>query len=220
MAEFSIDGEVRTVIGKKVNRLRRQGIVPIVVYGPKVEPVNLQVEYRELELALQKAGGTNLIEIRAGGENYNVLARDVQRDVIRGEIQHVDFLAIDANTRLNIDVPVVMLNESPAVAARKGILITGPNFLSIETRANNIINQIPVDLSLLKEVGDSIYVRDLDLGEVNILNDPEEMLARVSQTSAARRELMDELMSGGSDEQVTDDEMPEPEIIGESKDDE
>ncbi|MEO8606783.1 MAG: 50S ribosomal protein L25 [Chloroflexota bacterium] len=190
MAEnYVLEAQPRTVVGKKVGRLRRSGLVPVVVYGPKTEPVNLQVEYRPLQIALMKAGGTNLIEIRYEGGSHIVLAREVQRDIIRTEITHVDFFAVDLLAKISIDVPIHFVGESPAVQARKGILITGPTMLTIETLPSHLMSQIEVDLSNLNEIGDAVHVRDLKLdADITIINDPDEMIARISQTSAARSE--------------------------------
>jgi large subunit ribosomal protein L25 len=169
--------------------LRRTGQVPVVVYGPKTKPLNLQVPYRPLQVALMKAGGTNLIDITFDGSRQTVLAREVQRDVLRGDILHVDFFAVDLLAKIKIDVPIHFVGESPAVNARKGILITGPTMLSIETLPSHLLSQIEVDLSDLNEIGDAVHVRDLKLdADITILNEPEEMIARISQTSAARSE--------------------------------
>ena len=190
MAEnYVLEAQPRTVIGKKVGRLRRSGLVPVVVYGPKTEPVSLQVEYRPLQIALMKAGGTNLIEIRYEGGSHVVLAREVQRDILRSDILHVDFFAVDLKAKISIDVPIHFVGESPAVQARKGILITGPTMLTIETLPSHLMSQIEVDLSNLNEIGDAVHVRDLKLdADITIINDPDEMIARISQTSAARSE--------------------------------
>lgn len=188
MAEnYVIDAQPRETIGKKVSQLRRQGLVPVIVYGPKAKPVNLQIPYRPLQVALMKAGGTSLIDLKVDGKTHTVLARAVQRDILRGDILHVDFFAVDLTAKISIDVPLHFVNESPAVAARKGILITGPAMLTIETLPSHLLSQIEIDLSGLEEVGDAIHVRDLKLdADITILNDPDEMIARVSQTSAAR----------------------------------
>ncbi len=190
MAEnYVLEAQPRTVVGKKVGALRRTGQVPVVVYGPKTKPLNLQISYRPLQIALMKAGGTNLIDITFEGGRQTVLARDVQRDVLRGDILHVDFFAVDLLVKIKIDVPIHFVGESPAVNTRKGILITGPTMLSIETLPSNLLSQVEVDISDLNEVGDAVHVRDLKLdGDITILNDPEEMLARISQSSAARSE--------------------------------
>ncbi|MEL6149053.1 MAG: 50S ribosomal protein L25, partial [Chloroflexota bacterium] len=171
-----------------------------------------------LEMTLRDAGGTNLIEIQSEDETYQVLARDVQRDVVRRDILHVDFFAIDPNSRITVDVPVVYINQSPAVAARKGILLTGPNSLSIEMLATNMLDEVVINLEDVPELNDAIYVRDLNLAEgAKILNDPEEMIVRVSQSSAARREealAAVEAMGG----EVAEGEAPE--IIGEGEEEE
>jgi large subunit ribosomal protein L25 len=188
-----LEAQPRAVTGKKVSQLRRSGLVPVVVYGPKNEPKNLQIEYRPLQLALMNAGGTHLIDLKSNGSTMTVLARDVQRDILRGDILHVDFFAVDLKAKINIDVPIHFVGESPAVAARKGILLTGPAMLSIDTLPSHLIDEVEIDLSTLLEVGDAIHVRDLKLGgDITILNDPEEMIARVSQTSAARSEEAEE----------------------------
>jgi large subunit ribosomal protein L25 len=186
---YVLEAQTRTVVGKKVGALRRTGQVPVVVYGPKTKPLNLQVPYRPLQVALMKAGGTNLIDITFDGSRQTVLAREVQRDVLRGDILHVDFFAVDLLAKIKIDVPIHFVGESPAVNARKGILITGPTMLSIETLPSHLLSQIEVDLSDLNEIGDAVHVRDLKLdADITILNEPEEMIARISQTSAARSE--------------------------------
>jgi large subunit ribosomal protein L25 len=188
-----LEAQPRAITGKKVSQLRRSGIVPVVVYGPKTETKNLQVEYRPLQLALMNAGGTHLIDLKSNGGTTTVLAREVQRDILRGDILHVDFFAVDLTAKINIDVPIHFVNESPAVNAKKGILITGPAMLSIDTLPSHLIDQVEVDLSSLFEIGDAIHVRDLKLSaDLAILNDPDEMIARISQTSAARAEEAEE----------------------------
>jgi large subunit ribosomal protein L25 len=209
---YVLEAQQRTITGKKVSQLRRQGLVPVVVYGPAAEPRHLQIPYRPLQLTLMKAGGTHLIDIKADGKSQIVLAREVQRDVLRGDILHVDFFAVDEKATIRIDVPIHFVNESPAVAARKGILITGPAMLTVETLPSNLQDRVEIDLSSLNEVGDAIHVRDLNLGDkVLVINDPDEMIARISQTSAARS-LEDELADAAA--------VAEVEIIKKGKADE
>ncbi len=218
MAEYKIEAQTRTIIGKKVKRLRKQGIVPISVYGPNIDPMPLQVQYRPLEVALMNAGGTNLIDINVDGKAYPVLARDVQRDVMKGTIEHVDFFAVDENTKIKVSIPVNLVGSSPAVVAREGILITGTNAIEVETLPSKIINEVVVDLSELKAVGDSISVGDLKFDEgTTVLNDPEEMLARVSQTSAARAELLEKVLATGEDAVEEEEVSAEVPTVGEDE---
>ena len=187
MAEFELAAEVRTVRGKKNRRLRQQGYVPGIVYGPANDPISVQFSYRAVEVTLMNAGGTNLIDIVVEGKTYPSLAREVQRDVVRGDILHVDFLAVDESQRIRVEVPVVMEGGSPVIAAREGILITGRSSLTLEVFPSDIRNHIVIDLSKLTELGAEVLVRDLEFGEnVTVHNDPNEMIAKIVQPAAAR----------------------------------
>jgi large subunit ribosomal protein L25 len=178
---FTIEAQPRTVVGKKVSQLRAQGLVPAVIYGAHVKPVSLQIPYRALQLTLMKAGGTQLIDIALDGKQHTVLARDVQRDVMRGSILHVDFLAVDLNAKLTTDVPVHFIGESPAVERRTGILAHGINSLTIEALPRDLIATVDVDISGLVNIGDSIHVRDINLGDkLTIIADPDDLIARIA----------------------------------------
>jgi large subunit ribosomal protein L25 len=210
VADYTLEAQPRTVIGKQVGQLRSQGIIPIVVYGPRTEPINLQVPYRLLELTLAKAGGTNLIDIQYDGKTQTVLAREVQRDFLRGNILHVDFFAVDESATIRADIYIHLVGTSPAVAAGMGILLNGTSTITIETLPSKLINQVEVDLAKLEKVGDAIHVSDLDLGpDIAIINDPEDMIVRVTQTSAARSEEEEAAAAEGAPS--------EPEVIARGK---
>ena len=220
MSDYVIEAEVRTIRKKKVNLLRAKGLVPCTIYGPNTEPASIQVPYRHLELILRGAGGTNLIDIKAGGETYVVLAREVQRDVLKGTILHADFFAVDETSKLRITVPINLVGESPALEARLGILMTGTNSIVIETLPSKMIDRIEVDISILEEIGDAINVSDLKLDEeITIINDPSEMLARIAQTSADRAE--EDLEEGEEGEEGEEESgSAEPEVISRGRDEE
>ena len=201
MAEFAIAAEIRKVVGKKNRTLRRQGYVPGVVYGPGSKPINLQFPYRAIELTLMEAGGTNLIDIEVGDETFPSLAREVQRDVVRGDILHVDFLAVDPEQRIRVEVPIVMEGRSPVVVAREGILITGRSSLTLEVYPTDIRDRIVIDLSTLMELGAEVLVGDLEFkASVTVHSDPNEMLAKIVQPAAARAAELDELDAEGAEE--------------------
>jgi large subunit ribosomal protein L25 len=176
--------------------------------------VNVQIPYRPLEIALAKAGGSHLIELSTGKFTQTVLVRSVQRNPISRKIMHVDFFALDMKSLLRTNVPVHYTGESPAVAAKQGVLVTGPTVLLVELLPSKLMDHIAVDVSTLAEVGAAIHVRDLDLGkDIVILNDPEELLARVTQTAAARSE---EDVEAEAEETSSS----EPEVLKKGKEDE
>ncbi|MBE2184009.1 MAG: 50S ribosomal protein L25 [Anaerolineae bacterium] len=211
MAEqFSLEAQPRTVTGKNVAKLRREGLVPVVVYGSKVESFNLQIPYRSLQIALANAGGTNLINLNVeGSKQQQVLARSVQRDVIKGEILHVDFLAVDASTKITTVVQIHLNGEAPAVKAGFGTLLNGIQSVEIEALPADLLSRIDVDLSILKDVNDTIHVRDLNLGDkVTILTDHDDMIVRVTALHEVVEETTDEVTSA------------EPEVVKKGKADE
>jgi large subunit ribosomal protein L25 len=207
---YALEAQSRSVIGKKVGKLRREGIVPAVIYGVKIEPVHIQVSHRTLQTTLLKAGGTHLIDVSVGGKPYSCLARVVQRDIIKGDILHVDFMAVDAATLIEAQVPVHYMNEAPAEKAGFGILLQGLSKVTIEALPKDLIDRIEVDLSALKQVGDTIYVRDLKLPDtVKIVDDEDDMIAKIIVTAAATSDAAEEATTSA-----------EPEVISKGKKDE
>lgn len=207
----TLEAEPRALVGKKVSQLRAQNIVPIVVYGASVEPLALQVAYRPLEVTLMKTGGTQLIDLLVGKKTITVLAREVQRDVLRGSILHADFFAVDESATISTEVHIHLEGESQAVSSGLGMLLTGTNTITIETLPSKLIDAVYVDISVLENVGDGIHVRDLNLGpDITILNDADEMIVRVIQSSAARADEEAEEVEGAG-------ESAEPEVIHRGK---
>ncbi len=210
---YNLEAESRTVVGKKVGQLRVQGLVPAVIYGAKFKPVNVQIPYRPLEIALRDAGGTHLINVNFDGKTQSVITREVQRDVLRGSILHVDFLAVDASTRITTEVAVHLVGASPIIESRQAVLIHTLSTLSVEALSADLVDSITVDISGLQEVGDAIYVRDLEVSAaLTILNDGDEMIARISPIRA----LVEETEEGEEGEGGA----AEPEVIARAREEE
>lgn len=189
---YTLAAEPRTITGKKVGALRRAGLVPAVIYGAKIQPIHLQVPYRPLEITLAKAGGTHLIDVTIAGQTQTVLARVVQRDVIRGDIMHVDFIAIDRTIKIAAEVPVHLVGESPAVLARQGVVQHDLQTLSIEALPGDLVDQVVVDLAMLKNYGDHITVADLVLpAGIVVLADKDVVVARIVGQKAVTEEMGD-----------------------------
>jgi large subunit ribosomal protein L25 len=208
---YSLDAQARSVTGKKVGRLRRNGLIPAVIYGAGKPSTPIQIAEKALTMTLLKAGGTHLIDIHLDGVSQTVIAREVQRDILRGTILHVDFLAVDADKPIETEVPVHFINESPAVESKQGIIVAGTNTVRIAALPRYLIDVIEVDLSKLSRVGDAIFVRDLVLNEnVRAVSDPDELIVRVAATAAA---ISDE----AAEEQIVS---AEPEVIARGKQEE
>jgi large subunit ribosomal protein L25 len=218
MSNFIVlEAEKRELLGKKVKALRRMGKVPAVIYGPESDTINLAIDKSTLRQVLAEAGGTQLIEMQVGEEKIPTLAREVQRDIIHGDILHVDFYRVSMTRTISADVPVVLINESPVVASGEGILVQGLNSLLIEALPADLPSQVEVDMQKLEEIGDQLLVSDLDLpGEVTILTDEGELVVKADYPTMLEEEDEDE-------EELDElflEEMPEVEVITERRSDE
>ncbi|MEX2550502.1 MAG: 50S ribosomal protein L25 [Nitriliruptoraceae bacterium] len=152
--------EPRTDLGKgATGRLRRTGRVPGIVYGYQVEPTPVHVDQLELYHALHTDAGTNaLIRLELDGDTHLTVARDMQRHPVKGETQHVDFLAVNKDVRISVEVPVHLTDEDDT-ADDGGIL-------------NHILYTIPV---LVKPLDVPNYlelsIADMEIGDVKRVED-------------------------------------------------
>ncbi len=176
---FSLEATKRDIIGKQVKQLRRDGITPIVVYGPDYDAVALQADSRALHDVLRFAGGTQVIELKAGKETLPVLAHRVQRHPISRDILHVDFYRVDMNKPIRTEISIQFVGVSPAVHNNEAILMSLLNAIEIEALPGDLPQHIEVDITPLDEVGKVILVGDLDLGpKITIITSGEEPIVK------------------------------------------
>ena len=117
----TIAAEPRTVTGKKVKQLRRQGKIPGVIYGQS-EPVNIQMDELQLVRALRVAGTTQLATLELEDKEYTVLAREVQQHVVRRNVMHIDFLEVDMQTTITSEAELVTVGEAPVLSIAEGCI--------------------------------------------------------------------------------------------------
>lgn len=183
MDQLILEAEPRTVKGKQVNQLRRQGLVPAVVYGKATSPIAIQVARRPLELALSKAGESTLISLRVAGqkEPLTVLVRDQQRDFLTQTVTHVDFYAVVMTETIRVHIPLVLEGEPPVLAKFQGVLLQQKEEVEVECLPKDLVPHIAVDVSGLQTFDDAIHVKDLVLpAGIQVLDDPEDLVATVS----------------------------------------
>ncbi|MBA2276953.1 MAG: 50S ribosomal protein L25 [Chloroflexia bacterium] len=177
--ELILRAEPRTVLGKQVKRLRREGLIPGVVYGPVVpETVSVSVDRREFEkLFYQRAGHSTLVSLQWDGRDETVLIREVQTDPVKGTPLHIDFFAPNLREKLRTMVPVVLHNASPDAV---GVLNTVRTEVELEGLPRSLPHQIDADISRLLDVGDVLHVSDLTLPRgVDAITDGVEVIANL-----------------------------------------
>jgi large subunit ribosomal protein L25 len=185
MADATLTAERRDTTGKKraAGRVRREGLVPGVVYGLGEENVSITVSQRELAHIL--SGGANtVITLKVDGGNQLTLARQIQRHPIKGTFVHVDFIRVRADQTIQADVQVHLIGESEG-ATRGGVLEQMLHTVSVEARPADIPHELEIDITAL-QIGDSLRVRDLTVpAGVVILIDADEPVVQVSQPRVA-----------------------------------
>jgi large subunit ribosomal protein L25 len=206
----------RSVLGSKVKALRREGWVPGVMYGQDFESVPLQFDGHDLRQTLSQVGGSQLINIKiddASSPEFALL-RDVQRDVITGDLLHVDFYRVMMSQTITTEIPLLTTGESPVVEQKEGILLHGVSEIEVECLPSDLVDALEVDLSELTEVGQAILVEDLAVPSgISILTDPDEVIARLVPLEEMELERPAEV----EEELIMAEELEEVEVIGEAE---
>lgn len=218
MPEYiQLDVEERTVTGKKVRQLRREGKIPAVLYGPEADPLTLSIDRRDLRMVLREAGGTSLIELVMGKDKIPTLAREVQRDPIRGDILHVDFYRVSMTRLISADVPIIVLGENEMVTTGAAVLVQSMNTITVEALPASLPPHIEVSMDALQEIGDQILVGDLEAPEgVTFLSEDTELVVKLDYPQMPEEEEEEEL----DEELLFGEEGAEPEVISERREDE
>ena len=214
MEQIELNAAKRDVLGKKVRFLRRQGVTPVHVFGHGIESLALQCDTANLQRVLTQTGQTKVINLRIDGEKSprTVMVRETQQSILKGDLLHVDLYQVKMTEVLDVDVPIVLVGEAPALRNKENMLMQELNTLSVQCLPANIPNSIEVDVTSLTESDQVIRVRDIVPGEgVTILNDPEVMLARIAVQREA--EEIPEAVAVAEAEEV-------PEAAGDEKEEE
>jgi len=209
MSKIVLNAETRTVIGKQVKQLRREGKLPAVIYGHKFDPQPITLDLRETTKAMLGSTASSLLTINLNGKELSVIVREKQKNFIRNEYIHLDFLAVSLTEKLRTTVAVVLEGESLAVKDFDAVLVTGLTEVEVEAYPQDLPEKFFIDVAPLKKPGDSIAVKDITVSDkVEILTDPEEMLVL-----AAGR-------SGDAAEEAAEDlAAAEPEVVEKGKKD-
>ena len=166
MAEiFLVEGNARTALGTgEARAVRRQGLIPAVVYGNNLEPLAIAIQLRPIENALNKPGFyTKLFDLNIDGKAVRAVARDIQFHPVTDRILHLDFQRVDPNSTIRVDVPLVLVGhtESPGLKSG-GVLNLLLHTLTLESAVDKIPDKIEISLAGV-DIGDSLHIEDIAL---------------------------------------------------------
>ncbi len=178
MEKVVLKAEKREVTGKQVGALRRSGKLPAVIYGRHLEPVAILLDAHNAGLTLGKLSSSSLVTIQLGGKEYPSLVREKQRNFIKGNLTHVDFLAVDLTEKIRANVRIELVGVSAALKDFNGVLVHGLEALEVEGLPTDLPERITVDIEALRQIGDGIHVSDLVLPDnIRVLVDGDVMVA-------------------------------------------
>lgn len=172
MNKIILNANKRTVVGRKVKKLRQSGFIPANIYGKKVKSQSIQVVEKEFNQVFSKVGETGLVELMLEKIAHPVLIHNVSYHPVTGAPLHVDFFQVDLKEKVQTRVPLAFTGDSPAVKDKLGVLLHIISEVEIEALPADLPEKLEVDVSGLAAVGDTMKVSDLKVSDkIKIITD-------------------------------------------------
>jgi large subunit ribosomal protein L25 len=182
---LKITSQIRNDFGKKVKKLRRNGLVPAAIYGYH-GTYNVQVPQKEFAKMFAEASHTAIVEIELEGKKHSCYVEEAQMDYISGEYTHVSFKEVNLNVETTAEIPfeLVGAEESPAVKDQDSVIILSKTEITLRGLPKDLPQVITVDVSKMN-AGDTIAVSDITFGEGVELVHEEDKVEIVATTASA-----------------------------------
>ncbi len=198
MERLELKAQPRTITGKAVRHMRREGLVPAVVYGHRTQPIQIQVVARDLATVLQHGGATQLIALTLPDSDQPrmSLVREIQHNPITRSVLHIDFLEVVMTEKIQTTIPLVFEGEPSIVRLGDAVVFHGIDEVEVECLPGDLVASIPVDLSGLEQIDATLQVRELQVPPaIKILTDADEVVARLLPARAEEEEVAPEASS-------------------------
>lgn len=177
---MELQAQTRTITGKSLKTIRKEGFIPAEFYGRGFPNQTLAVAKGDFEKTLKSAGESTVITLLVDGKKHPSIIHDIQRDSISGEIIHADFYGVHMDEKIKAHVPIEFTGEAPAVKAHGGVLNKAVDEIEVEALPADLPHSFVVDVSNLAEIDQSIYVRDITVPEnVKVILDAETAIVTV-----------------------------------------
>jgi large subunit ribosomal protein L25 len=205
VSEGNIEAELRTEFGKgAARRIRRASKVPAVLYGHGGDPVHVSLPGHETMLALKHGGVNALLRISVNGKEQLALPKQIQRDAIKGFLEHLDLIIVRKGEKVTVDIPVHVTGE----ATPDALVVTEASTISVEAEATHIPEYVEVSIEGLT-VGDQIFAKDLQVPSGStVLLDDDALIINVTHAPTAE-EVDAELSEAEADAGIERDESEE-----------
>ena len=173
--------EKRKILGKKVKKLRREGVLPANIYGKDIKSVSVQAPQKDFEKVFRQAGETGLVDIHLDSQTIPVLIHNVQTDYL-GNYLHADFYKVNLKEKVKTMVPILITGEPKAVVDKVGLLMNILSEIEVEALPEALPEHIEVNVENLATVDEQITVEDLKAPEgVTLLTDPSQVIVKIGE---------------------------------------
>jgi len=183
MARPKLKVDERKIFGRKVKKLRADGILPANIYGQKVKSQAVQLEIKKFLPVYQDVGETGLVDLLVGksAKARPVLVHNVQYDPVGGQVIHADFHQVSLTEKITAGIPVELTGSSPADEQKLGILVRILDEIEVEALPTDLPEKIEVDISGLEKVGDMVKVKEIKLDDkkVKVTTSPKSIVAKI-----------------------------------------
>ncbi|MAG60012.1 50S ribosomal protein L25 [Candidatus Woesebacteria bacterium] len=212
MATQILSAEKREVSGRKVKKLRRDGILPANIYGKKIESLSVQVPIGDFRKVFKEVGETGLVELKVAGKAYPVLVHNVQLDPTTDEFLHADFLHVNLKEKVTATVPVEFTGEAPAEKTGEGVVVHQLSEVEVEALPTDLPEKIVVDISSLEKVDDAIKVSEfsVDRKKVEIKEEDTERIVVSVAPPAKEEEVAPPSVEEGAEGEAAEGEEAAP----------
>lgn len=188
----SIKAEKREVFGKGLANSRKEGKLPIAVYGPKQDSESLFVAKDEFKKLWSEAGESTIVSVKKPDGEVDVLIHEVDFDPVSGEPVHADFYALDTSKPVEVSVPLEFEGVSPAVKNLGGILVKVMHELEIRVSPKELPHNLTVDLGMLAELDSQVKAKDIKLPEsAELMVEDEEVVASIAVAKEEEEESVE-----------------------------
>ncbi len=187
---LTLSVKTRKELGKKVKNLRKKGILPAVLYGPKIKTLPLEIDLKEFKKIYEKAGESSLISLQLDKSKFLVLIHEIKKDPLIEELIHVDFYQPILTEEVEVTVPIVFEGEALAVKELGGTLVKEISEVTVKALPQNLPHEIKVSVESLKTFEDEILIKDLKIPkDVKIQRELDEIVAIVTPPEKVEEEL-------------------------------
>ena len=212
MAKLVLEAQERKETGRKVKRLRKQGILPANIYGNKVKSLAISVSLDDFKKIFKEAGETNVIELKVGKDPRPVLIHNLQVDPVSDIPIHADLLQVDLKVKVTAKIPVVLVGESPAEKQGLGIVVQYIDEVEVEALPMDLPEKFELDATKLENIDGQYQVKDLvyEKSKITVSDDPENVIAKIEE-SKKEEEIVEEKPTEEVGEEITTEEKGEDE---------